>query len=263
MAPEPSPKTTATTLGTATTINATDTEDTNLSTVDGIDVNLTGTANSSNTNTITGLNFGTVTPATNNTFNGITFGTGFNNFITSPTVNLTAAGAISGLTGYAQSSGNFAISGAGTFSTGTGAVSLNGSTNNCCKQESDTFIRYRHIQPNLPATVLIPLPQHLTSPIQQQPESSEQMPSALTSRVQRRVVQIRLRELTLGMSQRQPNNTVNGLTFGTGFNNFITSPTVNLTAAGAISGLTGYAQSSGNFAISGTGTFSTGPVLSQ
>ncbi|MEK7600328.1 MAG: hypothetical protein AAB462_04820, partial [Patescibacteria group bacterium] len=38
------------------------------------------------------------------------------------------SGALSGITGYAQASGNFAQSGAGTFSTGTGAVSLNGAT---------------------------------------------------------------------------------------------------------------------------------------
>src|SRR5262249_38622082 len=42
--------------------------------------------------------------------------------------NLLATGAISGLTGYSQSSGNFSQSGIGTFSTGTGAVSLNGNT---------------------------------------------------------------------------------------------------------------------------------------
>ncbi|HEY4964701.1 MAG TPA: hypothetical protein VIH90_08495, partial [Candidatus Saccharimonadales bacterium] len=38
------------------------------------------------------------------------------------------AGALSGVTGYAQASGNFLQSGAGTFGTGSGAVSLNGAT---------------------------------------------------------------------------------------------------------------------------------------
>ena len=38
------------------------------------------------------------------------------------------SGAIAATTGYTQQSGNFAISGGGTFSTGTGAVSLNGNT---------------------------------------------------------------------------------------------------------------------------------------
>ena len=42
--------------------------------------------------------------------------------------DLAATGAISGLTGYSQSSGNFVQSGSGTFSTGTGGVTLNGNT---------------------------------------------------------------------------------------------------------------------------------------
>jgi hypothetical protein len=41
---------------------------------------------------------------------------------------LTNGGALQNITGYSQSSGNFAISGTGTFSTGTGTVSLNGAT---------------------------------------------------------------------------------------------------------------------------------------
>ncbi|MFA6251924.1 MAG: tail fiber domain-containing protein [Candidatus Paceibacterota bacterium] len=58
----------------------------------------------------------------------------FNNAIVAPTSSNTIngliinAGALSGITGYNQSSGNFAIAGAGTFDTGTGAVNLNGNT---------------------------------------------------------------------------------------------------------------------------------------
>jgi hypothetical protein len=37
-------------------------------------------------------------------------------------------GALSGITGYTQTSGNFGITGTGTFSTGSGAISLNGNT---------------------------------------------------------------------------------------------------------------------------------------
>ena len=48
--------------------------------------------------------------------------------MTSNAFNLTTAGAVSGITGYSQSSGNFGISGSGTFGTGTGAISLNGET---------------------------------------------------------------------------------------------------------------------------------------
>jgi hypothetical protein len=58
----------------------------------------------------------------------------FSNAIVAPTATNTInsliinAGALSGVTGYTQSSGNFNQSGAGTFGTGTGAVSLNGNT---------------------------------------------------------------------------------------------------------------------------------------
>jgi hypothetical protein len=52
-----------------------------------------------------------------------------NNFLTSPTINLSAAGALTGVTGVALASGNIDQSAsAGTLSTGTGAVSLNGTT---------------------------------------------------------------------------------------------------------------------------------------
>jgi hypothetical protein len=47
---------------------------------------------------------------------------------TNGTGRLTNAGALQNITGYDQTSGNFAIAGAGTFSTGTGAISLNGAT---------------------------------------------------------------------------------------------------------------------------------------
>lgn len=67
-------------------------------------INTTGTAN-----TAIGNSTGTLTLSSN-------------------TFNLSSAGAISGVTDYAQASGNFAITGAGTFSTGTGAISLNGDT---------------------------------------------------------------------------------------------------------------------------------------
>ena len=46
--------------------------------------------------------------------------------IDSTNFDVSSAGAISGVTGYSQASGNFLQSGAGTFGTGTGAVSLNG-----------------------------------------------------------------------------------------------------------------------------------------
>ena len=47
---------------------------------------------------------------------------------TGATERLTNAGGLTNITGYSQSSGNFAIAGTGTFGTGTGAISLNGVT---------------------------------------------------------------------------------------------------------------------------------------
>jgi hypothetical protein len=63
------------------------------------------------------------------TSGAVTIGGGSNTLaINTTNWDVTSAGAISGLTDYAQASGNFAISGTGTFSTGTGAISLNGNT---------------------------------------------------------------------------------------------------------------------------------------
>ncbi len=147
------------TTGTANTLNVTNSASSGTNTVIGKTIAITGTINAAGSNTTTGINFANVAAATNNTYNGITFGTGFNNFLTSGTVNITAAGAVSGVTtlglsgaitgatatntinnlvinsgalssvtGITMSSGNFSQSGTGTFGTGTGAVSLNGDT---------------------------------------------------------------------------------------------------------------------------------------
>ncbi len=48
--------------------------------------------------------------------------------ISSNGLNISSSGAISGVTGYTQSSGNFALSGNGSLTTGTGNVSINGDT---------------------------------------------------------------------------------------------------------------------------------------
>ena len=57
----------------------------------------------------------------------VSIGGGSGTFVLDTTnIDISSAGAISGVTGYTQASGNFLQSGAGTFGTGTGAVSLNG-----------------------------------------------------------------------------------------------------------------------------------------
>ncbi len=71
-------------------------------------------------NNATNINTGTSTGL-------VTIGGGSGTFSLQTTnIDISSAGAISGVTGYAQTSGNFLQSGAGTFGTGTGAVSLNG-----------------------------------------------------------------------------------------------------------------------------------------
>ncbi len=117
------------TSGTATTLAVTNSGSSGTNTVTGLGINITGTGNGTGSNTITGIKFGDVSSATNNIFNILTLGTGYNNFLTSPTINISAAGAITGLTGLTLSSGNFDMSASsGIFSTGTGTISLNGDT---------------------------------------------------------------------------------------------------------------------------------------
>jgi hypothetical protein len=82
----------------------------------------------SNSLTINSLNFdvtsaGAVSGVTTLALSGAISGATATNTINGLIIN---AGSLSGITGFTQTSGNFAMSGTGTFSTGTGAVSLNG-----------------------------------------------------------------------------------------------------------------------------------------
>lgn len=75
-----------------------------------------------NSNFATNINTGTSTGT-------VTIGGGSSPLVINSTnFDVSSAGAISGITGYAQTSGNFLQSGTGTFGTGSGAVSLNGDT---------------------------------------------------------------------------------------------------------------------------------------
>ncbi len=75
-----------------------------------------------NSNFTAGINTGTSTGT-------ITIGGGSAPLVIDSTnFDVSSGGGLSGITGYTQASGNFAISGSGTFSTGTGAISLNGAT---------------------------------------------------------------------------------------------------------------------------------------
>jgi|GEM_PF-2314617 len=63
----------------------------------------------------------------NTTTGGTTIGNSSSNFqLDSNALDVSTAGALSGITGYSQASGNFGITGTGTFTTGTGAIALQG-----------------------------------------------------------------------------------------------------------------------------------------
>ena len=68
-------------------------------------------------------NAGAISGATTLSLSGAITGATATNTINGLIIN---SGSLSGITGFAQTSGNFAMSGTGTFGTGTGAVSLNG-----------------------------------------------------------------------------------------------------------------------------------------
>ena len=117
------------TAGTSGTLNLSTTASSGTNVLKGLVINASGTANGSGSNTITDIDFGNVTTQTNNTFTALNLGTGWNNYLSSPSVNISGAGALSGLTGLALASGNVDFSpSAGTLATGTGAVSLNGTS---------------------------------------------------------------------------------------------------------------------------------------
>jgi hypothetical protein len=78
---------------------------------------LTGTTSiNNNTNSNTSINVGTSSGT-------ITLGGGSAPLVIDSTnFDVSSAGALSGITGYTQASGNFSNSGSGTFGTGTGAI---------------------------------------------------------------------------------------------------------------------------------------------
>ncbi|CAN5306326.1 hypothetical protein BH10PAT1_BH10PAT1_2890 [soil metagenome] len=93
---------TTSTSGTATTtdtFNVTNSGSSGTNASNNITLGLTGTDNAGGANTLNALNFSTVTAHTNNTYNGLAFGTGYTNFLTTPTINITSAGLITGASG--------------------------------------------------------------------------------------------------------------------------------------------------------------------
>ncbi len=120
----------ANTTGAASTFAVTNSNTGAGTSVNGLAVNLVGSVPSSGTNTNTGINFGNVTGVASNIFNAITFGTGYTNFVTSPNINISSTGVISGAGSYnGVSLGSTTVqpvsAGAFTFqSNGANAVTL-------------------------------------------------------------------------------------------------------------------------------------------
>jgi DNA-binding transcriptional MerR regulator len=113
---------TATALQTARNINGVSFDGTADITVTAAAGTLTGTTLASGVTASSLTSVGTLGSLT---VSGAISGATSSNTINGLVIN---SGALSSITGYTQSSGNFAMSGTGTFGTGTGAVSLNGVT---------------------------------------------------------------------------------------------------------------------------------------
>ncbi len=306
--------------------------------VAGEAITLVGTANAAGANTITGIKFENVTAQTNNTFNGITFGTGFNNFLTSGTINITAAGAITGATGVSTTtitaSQAIAANGGITFdatsdtigshtaggtifmnsniledigNTGTdfiattgaltlaGTLTLSNNTLSCtaCIDVTDigadavddselvntlTYTGALTLTPGTTTDVTVNMDADSTFVLvfSSGTTATNGVTYSMTNSAASGTVSVVGEAITLvGTANAagantitgikfenvtaQTNNTFNGITFGTGFTNFLTSGTINITAAGAITGATGVSTTtitaSGAIAANGGITF--------
>ena len=209
----------------------------------------------------------------------------FTSAITAPTTTNTInsliinAGALSGITGYTQASGNFAISGTGTFSTGSGAVALNGAataassltvTGTAALNGNTTLATGKTLTlTGLNSSLLKTNASGVVSAAVA--GTDYQSPISLGTTVDATTANGALlssNTLTLGFATGSYPGLVSTATQSIAgvktFTSAITAPTTTNTinsliiSAGALSGITGYTQASGNFAISGTGTFSTG-----
>ena len=224
-----------------------------------------------NSNFATNVNTGTSTGT-------ITLGGGASPLaINSTNFDVTAAGALSGITGYNQASGNFAIAGAGTFATGTGAVGLNGNTTvtgtlgvtglstlaavnaaaitttgNFSQTGATTFST---------GTGLVALNGNTTVTGTLGVTSTSTFTGLLTANGG---ATVSAAAINLNNNSNFATNINTGTSTGTVSIGGGTAPLVinstnfDVTAGGALSGITGYNQASGNFAIAGAGTFATG-----
>jgi len=108
-------------------------------TVNGLSLSLTNSTNTNSTNTLNGINFNAASNNNANVINGINFAstTGFSNFLNTPSLTISSAGAIAGATGL-SSSGTVTFSGLNTagavvYTDGSGVLgkTTQGTTNQC------------------------------------------------------------------------------------------------------------------------------------
>ncbi len=249
------------TTGTATTFNVTNSNAAAGTSVNGLSVAMVGTAPSSGTNTNTGINFANVSAVANNTFNALTFGTGYTNFVTSPNINVTSGGVITGAGSYngvtlSSTAVQPAVAGAFTFqSTGANAVTLDtggaagvniGTTNaNAITLGANTTVSANKTLTLASGTGTVTQNYSNTTGTATTFNVTNSNAAAGTS----------VNGLSVAMVGTAPssgtntntginfanvsavaNNNFNALTFGTGYTNFLTSPNITITSAGNITG---------------------------
>src|SRR6185369_5770318 len=226
--------------------------------INGLNIALTGIS-TTGSNTTTGINFPSVTPAGNNTFNGITFGSNYNNFITSPNITITGAGAITGGTGVTLVSGdittpgNIFTSGSGTITsagllTGQSGLTVTGATNINTSGASATNIGTG----TSTGTITLGRTTAGTTNLILNDEQwniagngAANFPS--------------IGATAPGTGAFTTLSSTGVTTLGNGSTTVaINSSTWDIDTLGAISGVTGYTQDSGNFTINGAGTISLG-----
>jgi hypothetical protein len=170
---------------------------------------------------------------------------------TGGTTRLDNAGALSSITGYAQASGNFAITGTGTFSTGSGAISLNGdttiaATKNLVLTQGNATLT----QGNLTLTSGKFSGTFATSTNNDALASINLTNNAGAGSITTNGINVSLTgNATTGTNTQNginfanvtaiANNVFNALKFGTGYDSFLSTPSINISGTGAITGATG------------------------
>jgi len=177
------------------------------------------------------------------------------------------AGALSNVTGYAQASGGFLQSGTGTFGTGTGAVSLNGTTTVAAGKNL--------IMPSGTGVFQQTFANNVASNAQTLAFTNNNTGAGVTMQG----IDLTPTNTSTATSGTNTLNVIgfeaggalggtdvtNGINFASaiGYTNFLKTPTAVLSSAGAFTGVTGLTLASGNITTPGNiSTTSTGTITS-